>query len=243
MLPSTVSFAQNAPQGWWQVAEVKEPELREICLSGLRTTPFIEQFDGWTRADYVRVRATAREKMRASLDAKSVRLIVAKLTAAYAAQPRDWHVVGQAIDAAQYARPQPEILVIAEEIVRTVPPVKFGGQLAAVAMMLLSLSSEKRYTDIVFDSLNNGDFRKVEKGNAPWLVDGALESLSQLPTAEAKQYFERLAVTYPYIPKEEEGNSGYYGPPGYGIPKLVQNRLREIEEIKYGGVIEITAYP
>jgi len=112
--------------------------------------------------------------------------------------------------------------------------------LAIEATKVLVLSGEEKHIETVFNYVNNGDFRKAKTGEPVWLVNGAVSSLAELTPVEAKQYLGKLAITYPYDPKKDDPQKGYdYGPPDFGVAKVIQDRLREIEDSMAGRAVKI----
>ncbi len=202
--------------------------------------PNFELFSGKPYKEFAEAESKARETVRIALDGKPAALIGEKLTAAYAAQPPDWNVVGLALEAATYAKPTPEIVEVAEKIAASVPPVEFGPRLVGMAMQILILSGGKKHVDFVFDYVSKGEFKKAASEREAWQLGAeAVGSLAQLPPQEARRYLARLAVQYPYNPKKAQSSAI----PERVVSEVIRACLDWIRSLMSDRVIDITGMP
>ena len=159
-----------------------------------------------------------RTKPRSSADAA---YIVNALVTAYNAEPRDWATVGAALTCAQHGVNDPRVIVVAEDIVRSVPDIPDDKLLAAVpeAMRVLALTHRPQYISLLTASLTRealglGPPGQPVPNERQWLAGAVVTALYHcLSLEEAKAAFQSLAVRFPLPQQKPEATCFEYEVP------------------------------
>ena len=231
---SSLAFAKPVSTPWLWSLKDKEPELFDIVMGGLRTNPQLKEFAGRPTSEYVAARTENRAKFRAKLDSKTEELIVNKLIYAYSSQPPDWNVVGLALQASTYSRPNSRVLSVSEEIVSATLASDNEDWIKVEAMNVLALSGEQKYSDVIFNYLAKGLFRQAKNDIASSrLVYGAIQSLALLSGDKEEKYLAQLAVLYPCdSTRVDSPSSDHPGRSDFDLPNLVKERLDLLDDSK-----------
>jgi hypothetical protein len=237
------SFAVPPPdQAWLISAREKEPELAD-CISGVfKGWPTWEEYEGQTCTELNKAVEKALNDRRASFDSQKQQLLIEKMTSALDAQPPDWEVVGLALRVAYYAKMDPQILQIAEDIVKAPPAVEFGVDLAKEAMRLLASSREQRYYQLIFNCAYDDDYLKTQPFKIEDITSAAVHALTLLPPADTRPFLMKLAQKYPFHPPKV---SGFYSvdEPEQRIAMSVSSALSLVNAIQNGVIIDLGSTP
>lgn len=233
------SFAVPPPDPAWLIsAREKEPELSD-CLTGVfKGWPTWEEYEGRTYTEINEAVEKALNDQRASFDPQKQQLLTEKVTSALDAQPPDWEVVGLALQVAYYAKMDPQLLQIAEEIVQAPSSVEFGDDLVMAAMRLLASSREQRYYQLIFNCAYDDDYLKTQPLKIKDIVSVAAHALTLLPPADTRPFLMELAQKYPFHPPKV---SGYYSidEPEQQIASSVSSALRLVDAVLNEKIIDL----
>lgn len=238
VLVTTMSVAvPPAPVSWEQNVAEREPELAAIVSAALTSLPRWETYEGRPYADVATAVDKALTDARGNLSPDKASRIAEKLKAAYDAQPSDWEIVGMALKAAYYAKPDAGSLAIAERVVKTPPHIDYMDGILQHAMRLLAASGEKRYVDLVFECINDKQYLATLPSKRAEVATGAVAALETCPPEQARPYLEQLAQKYPY--DEKTSPVWREDMPERQISCTIASALRQIEMMTSGATVKL----
>lgn len=219
----------------WEI----DSELAD-CMSGVyKGWPTYEEYEGRTYTEINKASEKALKELHASFDPQKQQLIIDKLTSALNAQPPNWEVVGLALRVAYYAKPEPQILQIAEEIVKAPPDVELGINLVKTAMFLLTAPREQRYYQLIFNCAYDDDYLKTQPFKIEVIASVAVDILSTVPPEDSLPLLMKLQQKYPYDPKLRVRESGGDDMPEQQIAWEIEKAIHRRNLVLNGATINL----